>query len=275
MAVTTSQQIARYFNEYSDAEVTFTKSVSRATLLESKGIYLKCGGQNWPCVLYSASMVGAKIIANMATGLNDSLKAANGSAQLRLSFLSPEKMDSISFFIPVKLSGLSQYKTDSQDVYFANLQFTQRPPDDLIQILGELLEANVNAKRRSEERITLTSHSVKLLRLDLDSSSMEVDGVPRKALFRDVSFSGCRAILMGVPKLLLNKAVRCHFEMQEPKETISIDGKIIRFDPVEGRQDIAVFGVKFEDDRVPPSYKLRVNATLKLFRANPNLKPNE
>jgi hypothetical protein len=275
MAVTTSQQIARYFNEYSQTEVTFTKGVSRATLLESKGIYLKCGGQNWPCVLYSSSMTGAKIIANMGTGLNDSLKATNGSAQLRLSFLSPEKMDSISFFIPVKLAGLAQYKSDSQEIYFGNLQFTQRPPDDLIHVLGELIEANVNAKRRSEERITLTAHSVKLLRIDPDSSTLEVDGVPRKALFRDLSFSGCRVILMGVPKLLVNKTARCHFAMQEPKETISIDGTIVRFDPVEGRQDVAVFGIKFSDDSVPPSYNLRINATLKQFRANPSLKQNE
>ncbi|MFP4376394.1 MAG: PilZN3 domain-containing protein [Spirochaetales bacterium] len=275
MAVTTSQQIARFFNEYSETEVTFTKAVSRATLLESKGIYLKCGGKNWPCVLYSASMTSAKIIANIATGLNESLRASNGSAQLRLSFLSPEKMDSIAFFVPVKLAGLSQYKNDSQEICFANLQFTQRPPDDLIFVLGELLDANVNAKRRSEERITLTSHSLKLLRIDMESSTLEVDGVPRKVLFRDLSFSGCRVILMGVPKLLIDKPVRCRFVLQEPEEKVVIEGKIVRFDPVEGRQDIAVFGVKFAEESVHPSYKLRINSTLRQFRANPSTKPNE
>ena len=63
--------------------------------------------------------------------------------------------------------------------------------------------------------------------------------------------------------------------MQEPEERVVIDGIIVRFDPVEGRQDIAVFGVKFAEDSVPPSYKLRINATLKQFRANPNQKSNE
>jgi hypothetical protein len=275
MAVTTSQQIARYFNEFSDVEVTFTKGVVQATLLDAKHVFLKCGGSTWPCILYSSSMASAKIIANMATGLNEVLRGAGGTAQLRLQFLSPEKQDPMAFFVPVKVGGLTPYKSENQELYFVNLQFNQRPPDDLIEVLGELLEANVNSKRRSEDRITLTAHSLKLLRLNLEASTLQVDGVPRKALFRDVSFSGCRAILIGVPKMLVHKQVTCVFAMYEPKESVEIQGNIVRFDPVEGRSDIAVFGIQFEEASVPPAYKLRINSALKHLRTNQSATSNE
>ena len=54
---------------------------------------------------------------------------------------------------------------------FVSLEFTQRPPDDLIQILGSLLEANSNAQRRKDERIVITPESMKKLGLDSRESA--------------------------------------------------------------------------------------------------------
>jgi Tfp pilus assembly protein PilZ len=273
MAVTTSQQITRYFQDYSQAEVTFTREVIRATLLNTKQIYIKAQGSQWPCILYSSSMTAAKILANLSGSLNEALRNNTNTVQLRFSFLTADKQDSISFFVPAKVSGINPYGEKNKELFFASLQFTQRPPDDLIEIIGRLLEANVNAKRRAEERIELTPHSIQQLAIVPARCTITVEGVPRKVIYRDLSFSGCRAILMGVPKLLQNKETTCRLAFYDPDEVISVPGTIVRFNPVEGREDVAVFGIQYKEESVPVAYKLRINHALKLFRTKNSKEP--
>lgn len=267
MPVTTSQQITRYFEQFSQAEVTFTKEVVQTIMLNTKHVYIKCLGSQWPCIIYAASMTTAKIIANLRGGLNDCVRESNGLVQLRFSFAEPDKPDPITFFVPARVGGTNPYGEQNKDLFFANLEFTQRPPDDLIQILGQLLEANVNAKRRKEDRIPLTAHSVKQLGIVVNDCALTVDGVPRKAILRDVSFSGCKAVLMGVPKMLVNRHAVVRLVFDDPEQTFQIEGSIVRFDPVEGRSDIAAFGIQFDEDKVPMGYKMRINSVLKQFRS--------
>jgi len=68
----------------------------------------------------------------------------------------PEKVEPITFFVTCRPTGFTHYAVQGPDVHFVTLEFTQRPPDDLIQILGSLLEANSNAQRRKDERIIVT-----------------------------------------------------------------------------------------------------------------------
>lgn len=267
MPVTTSQQITRYFQQFSQAEVTFTKEITQAIRLNAKQVHIKCVGSQWPCIIYSASMTTAKIIANLRSGLNDCIRDANSLVQLRFSFAEPDKPDPVTFFVPARVAGSTPYGEKNKDLFFANLEFTQRPPDDLIQILGELLEANVNAARRKEERIQLSALTVKQLSVQLDRCALNVEGVPRKAIFRDLSFSGCRAILLGVAKMLVNKPVETVLFFDDPEEAYRIPGTIRRADPVEGRDDIAAFGIQFDETRIPMAYKMRINGVLKQFKA--------
>ena len=267
MPVTTSQQITRYFQQFSNAEVTFTREVVRAIRLNSKHVYVKCLGSQWPCIVYAASMTTAKIIASLRSGLNDCVLKTHGLIQLRLSFSEPDKPDPITFFVPARVAGKTPYGEPDRDLFFVSLDYTQRPPDDLIQILGQLLEANVNAKRRREDRIALSAHSVKQLGLAVEQCALSVDGVPRRAIFRDLSFSGCKAILVGVGRLLVNKPVSVRLVFEDPEERFDIPGAIARFDPVEGRGDIAAFAIQFDEAKVPMAVKIRVNAALKQFRS--------
>jgi Tfp pilus assembly protein PilZ len=267
MAVTTSQQITQYFDQFASAEVTFTKEVIAATRLNTKQIYIKCQGSQWPCILYSSSMTSAKILANLSGSLNEALRDNNNLVQLRYSFLTADKQDSIMFFVPARVAGINPYGETNKELFFASLQFTQRPPDDLIETIGRLLEANVNAKRRAEDRIDLTPHSTTQLGIVPNSCGISVEGVPRKVIYRDLSFSGCRTILMGIPKLLLNKSAVCTLTFTEPDERITIPGKIVRTNSVEGRSDIAVFGIQFDEKSVPIAYKLRINNALRQFRS--------
>jgi hypothetical protein len=266
MPVTTSQQITRYFQQFSQAEVTFTREVVKAIKLNSKQVYVKCLGAQWPCIVYAASMTSAKIIANLAGGLNESVKKANNLVQLRFSFSEAEKSNPLTFFVSARVVGVTPYGDGNKGLFFANLDFSQRPPDDLILILGQLLEANVNATRRREERIPLSPHSIKQLGLAMDRCMLSIDGEPRRAILRDISFSGCKAVVVGVPQLLVDKPVVVRFVFSDPEQLYDVGGVICRYDPVEGRDDIAAFGIHLDEEHVPMGYKMRVNAALKQFR---------
>lgn len=266
MSVATSQQISQYLSQFAKLEVTFNKQVVKATMLNPKQVYLKCLGYQWPCIINSSSMSLARIIINAGAGLNDALDKANNMASLRFSFTESEKGAPLAFFVPSKVTSSVPYGEAKPELRFLTLTFTQRPPDDLIFILGQLIEANINARRRKEERIPLTALTLKQLGLEVQDCSVHVDGVPRRAILRDLSFSGCKVIIMGVPKMVVNKTASVRLVFDEPEETMTLPGEITRFDPVEGRDDVAVFGVHFDEEKIPMSYKLRVNNALRVIR---------
>lgn len=263
MSVSTSQQIARYFDDFSSQEVTFTKDVIRATMLYPKQVFLKVLGHQFPCIIYSASLVGAKIIVNLQDGLKASLKKSNSMVSLRFSFLQRDKTDPLTFFVSGKVAGITPYGEQKPDLHFINIQYTQRPPDDLIEILGGLLEANVNAKRRSEERVVVTTDTVKKLGFAGKGAVVIVEGIPRKCLLRDISFSGAKVIILGVAKFIVNKKATLRIDLLDPQESVSVPGEILRFEAVEGREDIAAFAMKFEEENIPIEYKLRLNRVVR------------
>ena len=165
MAVTTSQQISHYYNQFQNTDVTFTKEVIRALMLNTKQVFVKALGYQWPCIIYSSSMRSAKIITTMTQALKETLQKSKNTVSLRFSFIQREKTDPLAFFVSAKIAGISPYGDPQKGLSFLNLAFTQRPPDDLIERLGNILEANVTSQRRREERIIITPDSTKKLNL--------------------------------------------------------------------------------------------------------------
>lgn len=265
MPVTTSQQIAYYYNQFHSVDVTFTREVIQATALFPKQVHLKCLGHHWPCVIYSSSMTGAKIIANVNDALTAALRKSNNLVSLRFSFTQRDKADPLSFFVSARVAGVSAYNSDKKQLHFLTLQYTQRPPDDLIEILGLLLEANINAKRRREERIVVTADSLRKLGLKGKNTIAVIEGVPRKCIIRDLSFGGAKLIIVGLAKFLVNKSVTLRIETEDQEEPLEISGTVIRFEPVEGREDISAFAIQYDDQSIPVQYKLRINGYLKAY----------
>ncbi|MDA3950795.1 MAG: PilZ domain-containing protein [Spirochaeta sp.] len=266
MAVTTSQQISRYYNEFQNVDVTFTKEIIRALLLNTKQVFLKSLGYQWPCIIYSSSMTGAKIITTMQPSLKETLQKSKNSVSLRYSFIQREKSDPLAFFVSAKIAGISPYGDTAKGLSFLNLVFTQRPPDDLIERLGNILEANIASQRRSEERIIVTPDSAKKIGLASKGAHIVVDNVPRKALLRDISFSGTKIIMPGIPKFLVNKTASISIDFEDPAETLYLVGTIVRYESVEGRSDIAAFAVKYAEESIPMAYKMRLSNYLRTIK---------
>jgi hypothetical protein len=265
MSIITSQQLSRYFEQHKGTEVTFNKQVIEATGLIPGNVFLKVGDQQWPCIVYSSSLTAARVIAGVRSAFFEGLRAATNHASLRYSFRLPEKSDPISFFVPCRVTAFTQYNPKNPDVQLISLEFTQRPADDLIQVLGVLLEANANAQRRRDERIVLTPESIKKLGLESKETFVHIEGVPRKCIVRDLSFGGARVLVPGVAKFLANKKITLTITRGDSTEDLVVPGEIMRVEDVEGRRDIVVLGIRFSEDP-PMSYKLLINSYLTTLR---------
>jgi len=272
MSITTGQQITKYYELYQSLDVTFTKEVVYAVGLNAQQCYLKCVGEQWPCVIYSTSFQGAKIIASIKPTLREKIVRANNSLSVRFSFKFQDKVDPVTFFVSAKLSGTAPYssQTANPDLVIMTVKYTQRPPDPLIEIMGKLLEANMNSSKRRDDRILLTQDVMRKIMLLSKDTILIIQNVPRKCIIRDISFSGAKVIIVGLAKFLIGKECTIRLDMDEPKESYNIKGKVVRFEEVEGRKDLAAIAVCFDETTIPMTYKMRINDYLTYYKKQTN-----
>jgi hypothetical protein len=258
MALVTSQKIATYYERYKAIDVTFTKEIIQVTGLVTQQVHLKCVSDFWPCVIYSTSFGGAKVVVNTQTGLVGKLQPANNMVSLRFCFKNAESGNTVTFFVASRVAGYSPYG-GSKDIALFTLIFTQRPPDDLIEIIGRVLDANVNSAKRKEERIILNPDSIRKMNLLTKETAIFIQGVPRRCILRDLSFSGAKLIMMGVAKFLVDREAALRVDFDDPRESFLLKGKFVRTEAVEGRKELIALAIQFTDNTIPMGYKIRLN----------------
>jgi hypothetical protein len=266
MGILTSQKIAAYYDLFKSIDVTFSKEIIQVTGLIPNQVYLKCVGDFWPCVVFSTSFQSAKIVVNIKSGILQKLERANNMVSLRFCFKIADKANPVAFFVNSKSIGYAPYGK-SPDMAIFTLQFTQRPPDDLIEIIGRILDANVNSAKRREERIPITTDSARKMNL-VKESAIYIQGIPRHCILRDISFSGVKIIMMGVAKFLLNKEAVIKIDFEDPKETFLMKGTFIRSETVEGRKELVSLVILFDETIVPMGFKIRINDYISQVRVD-------
>ena len=259
MALVTGQQISNYYKQFGDVEVAFNKEVIRATGLQTRNNLIKCKGAYWPCFVYSSSMRQAKIVANVKEDFHKKLQEANNLVSLQFTFRDSDKGNPLILHFSAKLGGIAKYGEESSGLSLLTLTYTQRPSDDLIIILGRLLESNLNSQKRKEDRVIINDQIIRRIGLKSKNIIVVIDGIPRKALLRDLSFSGAKLIIAGVGKFLVNKAVLMKLEETETDAVFNLMGKVLRFEPIENRKDIASIAIQFQENLIPIEYKLFFN----------------
>lgn len=265
MGITTSQQIQDYYDHFRDTEITYSKDILRTLAVDPRQIYVKCNGGQWPCIINSTSFQFAKIIIGTKGGAYAQIsKKEAPPVSLRFYFFQASGQP-ISFFITSRVTEINPYM-NSGDLAIVTLTFTQRPPDDFIERVGSLLEANSNAVRRREERIVISADSKRRLGLIKDETIVFIQNVPRRCVLRDISFGGAKVILLGLERFIINKEVMIRIHFDEPDEIVSLKGTVVATSPVEGRQDIIFACLKFDDATIPLSYKIRINNYLTSIR---------
>ncbi len=264
MSIVTSQQLTRYYELYRDTEVTFSKEVIKTLHMDPRQVYIKCTDSQWPCIVNSTSFMGAKIIIGSKGGAYTQLSKEKGTVNLRFCF-SQGGNQAMSFFINARVQEITPYM-ESSDLAIVNLAYIQRPPDDFIELLGRLLEANANALRRKDERISITEESLRKLSLTKADSIVFIDNVPRHCIVRDISFSGAKILLLGVAQFLANKDIVLRLEFHDPHEVVSLPANIVKTEMAQGRKEIIVVAIQYDAAKIPITYKLRINNYLSSIR---------
>ena len=259
MPPSSSQHVSRFYESYRDTEVTFNSQVIIASGLLTSEVQLNVAHLHIPCVLYACSMKGARVIAEINTQAAEALSGSGSLALLRLAFQSDPREAPTSFFVSARVESLTEYHPEKPHVQFVTLEFTQKPSDVLIEILGSFLEISSNALRRRDERIVLTPESMKRIGLISKESCVAIGGEARRCIVRDLSFGGAKILMstFGTPqaeKKVLLKLAKC-----ELKDDTVLDGAIVRVEDVQGRNDLVALSIKFSTEP-PISYKQRINS---------------
>jgi hypothetical protein len=266
--VITSQQVSRYYDEYGEREVAFTRQVSQILRLQPTQVFLKFQAEALPCLLYSSSLRAAKVIASLRPELLAILQESGGGGTLSLRFCFAREGSSapVSFFIAARLSGHTPYNPATPDLYFLSLEYTHRPPDDLILMLGELHEATSNAQKRSEERVEVSPASMKALGLQSREAGLCIGGVEGRCLLRDLSFSGATVLVHGQAAAFLEQPAVLRPEFTDRRTPVSLAGRVLRWEGMANREDIGAIAIRFEEG-LPMQYKLAISAALRKPRA--------
>jgi len=253
--------INKLYLDYADKEIAFyNKSIIKITGLDTKRVSIKVKGEQWTCILYTCSMKGAKIIIGMDKDAFESLKMANNLVNLNLAFNKQEEKDPIIFFIPASVEGYKEFSDSHKDTYIFNLTFSQKPSDELIEIISSIIEEREKFEKREDKRININSK----IAVDLGLSSVnvisEIDKIKRKSILRNISNKGASILLSCIAKFLINKKVVLYLTSPLMKSVIPLSGQVRWTNEVEGRKDISEVGVEFDKEKIPLEYKHLMNA---------------
>lgn len=259
MATLPSQRLQELYEEYGTREIAFNKSIRNVTGLEPTKICIKIGNDHFPCVLYSCSMNDAKVIMPLDTETFETIKRAKSLVNLRFAFSQKNSKNPIVFFVSSIIKGLTSFKLQHESSYLIALEFNQRPPDDLIEIIGVIFQSIENFEKRRELRINLDAKVVSDMEITSVNTYCVVDSIRRPCILKNLSASGLGIIMMCNPKFLLNKKITVAIYLYDYNEPILLDGEIKRFDTVEGRNGLYLMGVLLNKDEIPYGYKNMIN----------------
>lgn len=267
MSINNSHKISNYYDFYRDKEIIFTKANLKFLRMDPRQIYVKCNGGQWPCILNSSSLQMAKILVGTSSGFLlevNKNKEKNQVISLRYCFFDQNNQP-IQFFVNCNIIDVQPYK-GTNELALMTLEFTQRPPDDLISRIGEFLEVNQNFETRKEERIAINQNSLRLLNIPKEESFIFIADVPRKCILKDLSFGGCKILTVGIPKFLIEKRVDLRLIFIDTNEKISIPGTVKNADFLPGRKDIAIVHIEFASEEIPMTYKFHINSYITSYQ---------
>ncbi len=265
MPVVTTQTINHYYEDYKNTEIAFSKQIINILRMDPRQIYIKCDGLQWPCIVNSTSFTQAKIILGTKSGAYTTLSTKPGiTVNLKFCFYQTDGQ-LMTFFVTGKVSLMEPYM-NSSELSIITIQYSQRPPEDLIVMIGNLLDANVNAAKRKDERILITQDSMRKLGLQKKELMVTIQNIPRHCILQDLSFGGARVILLGLARYLIDKEAMLQLDFEDPNETMLIKGVITATDFMEGRKDIVCVSIKFNEESVSMSYKMRINQYITTIR---------
>lgn len=254
-----SIKLNAYFDKFKDKEIAFNKSIIKATGLETKNVHLKIRGEQWPCILYSCSLTTAKIVVSLDVAGFEELKKSKNIVNLRLSFFPKTYKKPINFFVQSEVTGYKSFNANNSSSYLMHLQFSQKPPEDLIEIIGNIFQSIENFEKRRELRIALEPNVVKNMEIQSTKGVCIIDNIKRPCILKNVSATGAFIVMVCNPKFVINKKCVLQIALLNTNSVIEISGTILRSEAISGRSDVFGLGIKYEKEDIPFGYKEMIN----------------
>lgn len=257
-----AQKLRAFYEQYKDREIAFNRSILNITGLETRKVFIKIRGDQWPCIVYSCSMRSAKVIIKLDAEDFEAIKKAKNFVSLRLSFAPKHLKSPILFFVPSIVKGFNTFKLKRQNSFLMTLDFTQRPPDDLIEVLGKIFLSIENFEKRKELRINLDNNVIKEFGIKSTQTLTVIDNIKRPGILKNISSSGCFLVMVCNPKFIMNKKIRIIVGSNYYSGLIELEGTIVRSEDVTGRKDIFGLGIIFDKEKIPFEFKEMMNEYL-------------
>ena len=266
MAMTNAMLLTKYYDTYKDTEIAFSKDIIKTLAVDPRQIFLKCADGQWSCIINSMSFSLVRVIIGTNGPAYEKLAQPNPPAglSLRLGFYKQDGQQ-LSIFLSCKIKEIVPYM-NGKELVIVTLAFTQRPPEDLIEKMGRLLEANDNAVKRKDDRILITPESCRKLGIPKEECMAVIQNVPRRCILRDISFGGAKIVILGMAKYLMGKEAQLSLEFDDPHEVIQLKGTITSTAEVQGRKDMVVASIQYDEPTLSLSYKIHINNYLIMVR---------
>ncbi|MDR3312551.1 MAG: pilus assembly protein PilZ [Spirochaetaceae bacterium] len=260
MADSTSQQLQKYYDSFCDKDIIFTKEVIKTLRLELNQIFIKGAEEQWSCVIYSTSFKRAAIIVDVNSPAMGMLRDERGNVSLRFSF-ARSRGGSISFFVTAKVTEIAPYG-NSKDFVLIKLAFVQHSPDDLIEIIGQLSEAAINAVQRAEERVPLNADAKRKLGLIKPENIVYIQGAPQRCLLREISFGSAWLVFLNPIVPQINEKVVLRLEFDNLDEPVDILGVVQETQSVNEATNISIVTIRYNPPTIPLTYTLFLSTFL-------------
>jgi hypothetical protein len=267
MSIQTRHKSDEYYKKYLDHDVTFTHNVIKAINLIAHRNFMRYCGDSIPCIIYSSSLSGARIIVPLNRKTCEKISLGNKIASLNILFNREKGLDPVSIYINAKISGFTPYKSERPDINFVTLRYLNKPPDELIFRLGEFLEAQDSVSRRKEKRIIVDDEKAVKMNLQTDKISIFCEGKRNTCIIRDISYSGAKVITRGSKDMYLNKRVMLILNIRGLKGIGEMLGTVVHCDEIEtgNAENFIALGLKFDSEGIPESYKKWLKSYLELL----------
>ncbi len=247
-----------------DTELTYSKEVAAGLGALPAESSLKWENELFHCVIHSCNFRFAKILIRLNASQWKALSYGSRAATLTLTFLRPKTAKKELFQFNGNLQVIQQHGgQEGERSMLLGVVFSHRPPEGFLEIQGSYLTLKKEANQRKEDRISLTNENRDLLGLTSLNTTVTVDHIDRKCLLRDLSYNGARVILTGVAPFLVDKNFSLSLPFKE-SAALSIPGKIVRAEAVEGHRGLAVIALGYHEDQVPVDYLRALQKGFKL-----------
>ncbi len=254
-SIYTKNKIDDYYFNFCQASITLTREICRKIgFLQSKNTML-VDNNKIPVVVTSISMLNSKIFIHkndfelLKGGVSDKKKK---SVLLKL-FFTPDFNKVVSILIYAQIS----YNNENigKDYIPLYIEYSRRPSDNLIILLGEFLRINTTENKRKEERINLSPESIKKLKLVDNIGIVTCNEVSRKCMIKDISYSGMNIITPGSGDEYLNKKVVIRLSFEKNYNIDNVEGTVVRYDMIEGTSYLTSLGILLDKSTIPIDYE--------------------